>query len=218
VRQSATLKKSLQQAVTKYHAALPESVGALYLEKDRGLPLDLIENFRLGFVSEPEIGHEIFRNRLAIPYIRKSVQGTWSVVDIKFRVIPGIPCAMEDKKYLCINGTKPRLFNTLDAVKNDDEISIAEGELDALTASAYGIPCVGAPGATTWQDHFTEIFYGYETVYVLCDGDDAGLKFGATLAKKLANVRVIPMDSGEDVNSTVHKYGVDKILERMGKS
>jgi DNA primase len=218
VKQSATLKKSLQQAVTKYHAALPESAGAQYLEEERGLPLDKIERFRLGFVSEPQIGHEMFRGRLAIPYLRKSVEGNWSVVDIKFRVVPGVQCYREDKKYLYPAGAKPRLYNTYDAVTNDDEISISEGELDALTASAYGIPCVGAPGATTWQDHFTEIFLGYETVYILCDGDTAGMQFGNTVAGKLPNARVIPMDLGEDVNSTVHKYGVDKILERMGKA
>lgn len=218
MKQSAALRKSLQQAVSKYHAALPESVAARYLEEERGLPLEKIERFRLGFVSEPGVGHEMYRGRLAIPYLRKSVEGNWTVVDIKFRAIPGVPCAMEDRKYLATNGTKPRLYNTLDAVMNDDEISVSEGELDALTASAYGIPCVGAPGATTWQDHFTEIFMGYETVYILCDGDDAGLKFGQTVGRKLPNARIIPMDTGEDVNSTVHKYGVDKILERMGKA
>jgi hypothetical protein len=218
VKQSATLRKSLQQAVSKYHAALPESAGGRYLEEDRGLSLDKVERFRLGFVSEPQIGHEMFRGRLAIPYLRKSVEGKWSVIDIKYRVVPGVPCFREDMKYLYAAGAKHHLYNTYDAITNDDEISVAEGELDALTASAYGIPCVGAPGVTSWKDHFTEIFYGYETVYVLCDGDDAGMKFGAFLAGKLQNVRVIPMDAGEDVNSTVHKYGVDKILERMGKT
>lgn len=215
---SATLKTSLQQAVTKYHAALPGSVAARYLEEDRGLPLDLIENFRLGFVSEPQVGHEMFRGRLAIPYIRKSVEGNWSVIGIKYRVIPGVQCFRDDEKYLNAAGTKHRLYNTLDAIKNDDEISIAEGEIDALTASVYGIPCVGAPGVTSWKDHFTEIFMGYETVYALCDGDTAGTEFGEFLAGKIPNTRIIPMDRGEDVNSTVHQYGVDKILERMGKS
>lgn len=218
MKQSATLRKSLQQAVSKYHAALPESAGGRYLEEDRGLPLDRIERFRLGFVSEPQVGHEMFRGRLAIPYLRKSVEGNWSVVDIKYRVVPGVKCFREDKKYLYAAGSRPRLYNTYDAVTNDDEIAISEGELDALTASVFGIPCVGAPGATTWQDHFTEIFMGYETVYILCDGDDAGMKFGNVVAGKLPNARVIPMDLGEDVNSTVHKYGVDKILERMGKT
>lgn len=216
MKQSATLKKSLQQAVTKYHAALPGSVAAQYLE-DRGLPLDKVERFRLGVVLDPEPGHELYRGRLAIPYLRKAVGGTWSVVDIKFRQIPGVPCAMEDRKYLATDGTKPRLFNTVDAILNDDEIGIAEGELDALAASAYGIPCVGAPGSTTWQDHFSEIFYGYETVYVFCDGDKAGIEFGRSIARKLPNVRLVLMETGEDVNSTLQKQGVNVILERMGK-
>lgn len=216
MKQSATLKKSLQQAVTKYHAALAGSEGGRYLETDRGLPLDKVERFRLGYVSEPEIGHEMYRGRLAIPYLRRSVEGVWNIVGMKFRVVPGVSCAMEDRKYLYLPGEKPRLFNTIDAIDNDDQISISEGELDAVTASAFGVPCVGAPGATAWQDHFTEIFYGYETVFILCDGDEAGLKFGTTLAKKLPNARVIPMDAGEDVNSTVQKYGIDKVRERMG--
>lgn len=216
MKQSATLKTMYQQAVTKYHAALPGSEAGQFLE-DRGLPLDKIENFRLGFVSEPEVGHEVYRNRIAIPYMRRSVAGIWSVVDIKFRVVPGLRCAVDHKKYLAMPGSRPRLFNTLDAIKNDDEIAISEGELDAIAASVNGIPCVGAPGATTWQDKFTEIFLGYETVFLLCDGDDAGMKFGETVAKKLPNAKIIPMDPGEDVNSMIHLYGVDKILERMGK-
>lgn len=218
MKQSATLRKSLQQAVTKYHEALPGSVAAQYLEEERGLPLDKIDRFRLGFVSEPQVGHEMYRGRLAIPYLRKSVEGNWSVVGIKYRAIPGVPCFREDTKYLNPAGSVHRIYNTYDAITNDDEIAVCEGELDTLTASAFGIPCVGAPGVKSWKDHFTEIFMGYETVYVLCDGDDAGLSFGDFLAGKLQNVRVIPMDLGEDVNSTVHKYGVDKILERMGKA
>lgn len=217
MRQSSSLAAALRTAVTKYHTALPSSPAGEYLESERGLPLDLIAKFRLGFVAEPEVGHELYRGRLSIPYLRRSVAGDWSIKGMKFRSVPGVECAMDETKYLYLPGEKPRLYNTVAAIDHEDEISITEGELDAVAASAFGIPAVGAPGATTWQPHWSEIFYGYETVYALTDGDKAGLKFGTELAKKLGNVRVIPMDEGEDVNSMIHKYGVEKILERMGK-
>lgn len=217
MRPSASLNASLRKAVSKYHAALPGSPAGEYLEADRGLPLTKIDKFRIGFVAEPEVGHEVYRGRLAIPYLRRSVAGDWSIKGMKFRSVPGVPCVKDDTKYLYLPGEKPRLYNTVAAIDNDDEIAITEGELDAITASAFGVPAVGAPGATTWQPHWSEIFYGYETVYALTDGDKAGLKFGTDLSKVLGNVKIIPMDDGEDVNSMVHKYGIKKILERMGK-
>lgn len=212
MKRSASQLLSLRQAVSKYHEALPGSRAEEYLES-RGLPLGKVDRFRLGYVSEPEVGHEMFRGRLAIPYLRRSVAGDWSVIGMKFRAIG----EQDGPKYLGLPGDSPRLYNTLDAITNDDEIVVCEGELDALTASAYGIPAVGAPGATTWQPHWSEIFYGYETVFILADGDAPGLKFATDLAKKLGNAAIVPMDEGEDVNSMITKYGVEKIKERMGK-
>ena len=177
----------------------------------------MIARFRLGFVAEPEVGHEYYRDRLAIPYLRRSAAGDWSVVSMKFRAVPGI--SDSGKKYLGLSGDSDRLFNTVDAVLSEDWIAITEGEIDALTASAYGIPAVGVSGATKWKDHWTEIFLGYEMVYVLADGDKAGQDFAEMVAGKLrgAPVAIIPMDDGEDVNSMISKYGVDKVLERMGR-
>lgn len=215
---SASQRNSLKVATSKYHNALSESRGAQYLE-ERGLPLEMISRFRLGFVAEPEVGHERYRNRLAIPYLRRSAAGEWSVVSMKFRAIPDLSCSESNKKYLGLSGDSDRLFNTVDAVLSEDWIAITEGEIDALTASAYGIPAVGVSGATKWKDHWTEIFLGYQMVYILADGDKAGMDFADMVAGKLrgAPVAVIPMDDDEDVNSMISKYGVDKVLERMGR-
>lgn len=215
---SASQKASLKTATSKYHNAYSGSVADQYMAS-RGLPAEMIQRFRLGFVAEPEVGHEYYRDRLAIPYLRRSASGEWSVVSMKFRAIPDTPCKDSQRKYLGLSGDSDRLFNTVDAVLSEDWIAITEGELDAVAASANGIPAVGISGANKWRDHWADIFLGYEMIYVLADGDKAGQEFAQMVAGKLrgAPVAIIPMDDGEDVNSMIHQYGVDKVLERMGR-
>ena len=217
MRPSVSQLNSLKTAALKYHQALPGSPAEEYLVS-RGLDPDLVVRFGLGYVSEPEIGHDMFKGRLSIPYTRESPSGVRTVRGIKFRLLqdhsgPGKGPA----KYLPTPGFKPALFNTRDLVLNEDEICICEGELDAVAASVYGVPAVAAPGATTWQDKWNPIFYGYETVFILADGDKAGLEFAGHVADQLPNAKIVPMHDGEDVNSMIQKYGIDKIREMIGR-
>jgi DNA primase len=175
--------------------------------------LEQVARFHLGFVSDPIPGHEIFRGRLAIPYLRVNPSGEVSVVSIRFRRL-----SEEGSKYLTLPGDRPRLFNTADALAEEDEIAITEGELDAVAASIHGIPAVGVPGANSWKPHFTDVFLGYAKVWILADGDQPGLEFAAAVADKLDNASIIPMPTGEDVNSTIQRHGVSEVLSRMGKA
>jgi DNA primase len=218
-----TLSKSqrdwLKKATSQYHQALAGSQAAEHLEA-RSLSPEKISKFRLGAVSEPEPGHEAYAGRLAIPYLRRSITGDWTVVTIRFRCVQDHECKREKHgKYLDMPGElgKPRLFNTVDAIDHQDWICITEGELDAVAASSNGIPAVGVSGATKWLDHWSEVFEGYDTVYVLADGDTAGSEFGKLVSSHLNNSRTIPMDPGDDVNSMIQKYGVEKITERIGR-
>ena len=204
---------SLLTAAKKYARSLPDSPAVQFLE-NRGLDLAELERFRLGYVAEPEIGHDMFRGRLSIPYWRRSASGVWSVRGMKFRSLQANPGAA---KYLPSPGLKTMLFNTQDAISNEDWICITEGEFDCIAASSNGIPAVGVAGATHWQPKWNPIFYGYETVYVLTDGDQAGLDMGGVVADNLPNAKVIPMLDGEDVNSMIQKYGADKIREMIGR-
>lgn len=215
-RQSDARKKFLVEATSRYHESLPGSPAAEYLES-RGLMGESVrkdvDRFRLGFVGDPLPGHEMYRGMLAIPYLRRSSDGSWTVVSMRFRQIgepkPGLG------KYLTVAGDRPRLFNTLALIDNDDVIAITEGEIDAISATISGIPAVGVAGVETWKDHFTEPFLGYETVFVLADGDDPGMKFAHNLAKKLPNVKIIPMGPGEDVNSEFIKDGLESLKEKI---
>lgn len=219
-RLSAAQKQFLVEATSRYHESLPESPAAEYLAK-RGLMgasvAKEVSRFRLGYVDEPLTGHEMYRGMLAIPYLRRDNDGQWSVVSIRFRCIREGCEHQNHGKYMSLPADRPRLYNTLALITEDDEIGMSEGELDALTASACGIPTVGVPGVEAWKDHFTEPFRGYETVYIFADGDDPGMRFATSVAKKLPNAKIVPMPKGEDVNSTVLKHGKKAFLGRLGK-
>lgn len=195
-------------------------MAAEYLDNRRGLQADSviqeINKFRLGFVADPLIGHEQYRGMLAIPYLRRSAEGGWDVVSLRFRCIEDHDCkALKHGKYRTVPGDRPRMYNTLALLQDTETIGISEGEIDALTASICGIPTVGIPGSTSWQPYFREPFLGYKTVYIFADGDAPGLKFAETVAKTMPNSKIIPMPDKQDVNSLYLSEGPKALLERI---
>ncbi|WP_198319487.1 toprim domain-containing protein [Actinopolyspora erythraea] len=166
---------------------------------------------------EPLPGHEYYRGMLAIPYMRWSPGSGWSVVSIRFRCLEN-ECDHSSHpggKYATVAGDTPRLYNTISLLTAEDTVAICEGEIDTITASISDIPAVGVAGTQTWKRHFAEPFRGYETVYILADGDTAGREFAETLADKLSNAKILPCSQGEDVNSEVLKYGKKILLDRI---
>ena len=210
---SSEQRSLLQDATRRYHHALPESPAAEHLAK-RGLGQDQVKPFLLGYVAEPLPEHTPYKGMLAIPYLRRNGHNILSVVSMRFRCI-------EDHehqghgKYNTVPGDTGRLFNTIDIVENDQTIAICEGEMDAIAAHVAGIAAVGIPGAQIWKPYFTEPFIGFETVWVLADGDPAGRSFGNTVAKKITNALVVPFPEGHDVNSFIVTYGVQALKEKL---
>lgn len=174
-----------------------------------------IDQFKLGYVAEPLPGHSSYAGMLCIPYIRYSMEYGWTVVSLRFRKLTWDNRSDDGSKYLTMPGDRPRMFNTFALLRETQTIAITEGELDAVTAELCGVPCVGIPGATSWQKHFREPFLGYRTVFILADGDEPGAKFAAGIAKTLPNAKVIPSPDGEDVNSLVLKHGAQALTERL---
>lgn len=204
-RLSESQRHSLQNAVSSYHQALPGSPAEEFLSR-RGLA-DSTSSFRFGYVEEPLPGHERHQGKLAIPYLRWHPRHGWSCVSMRFRALDN-----ETKpKYASLAGDKPRLYNTPELNTNSEVIAICEGELDAVTVSLTGMPCVGVPGAASWQPFWAELFRGYKTVNVLADGDAPGEKLARTIAKQLPNARVIHLPEGEDANSIFNKEGEEAL-------
>jgi len=94
----------------------------------------------------------------------------------------------------------------------DKYLCVCEGEMDTITMAAKtDHPTIGAPGAASWKQHYTRILEDFDVVLVLADGDEAGLEFGKRIQRTSANVRIIQMPDGEDVNSVVRKQGPEYI-------
>jgi DNA primase len=211
-RLSASRRAFLQAATSSYHASLPGSPAAGLLEA-RGLLNTDVSPFRLGFVAEPLSGHEMYRGRLAIPYLRR-FRDEWSVVSMRFRCVHIGKCEC-NAKYLSTPGDDIWIYNTPMLLKETATIAITEGELDAVSATISGVPAVGIPGAEAWQPYFAGLFAGYDTVHVLADGDNAGMRFATTVARDLSNAKIIQAADGEDTNSEMVSHGREYIMSRV---
>lgn len=228
--QSAEQKKFLVEATKRYKLSLPASQGEEYLVSRNLLTTESqasLSRFQIGFVDDPLPGHEWYKGWLAIPYLRyapgrdhEEMRG-WSVAGMKFRCLENHvgSCAENNHdKYRGHTGVGTHIFNTLDLQSTDDEITICEGELDAITAHLCGIPAIGVPGVQNWKDHYFRLLKGYKRIWMFADGDS----YGDGLAKKIADrmgdkLSVIKMPDGEDVNSMVGKYGKSALLKGMGR-
>jgi 5S rRNA maturation endonuclease (ribonuclease M5) len=212
-KHSASRRKFLLEAASRYHRSMPNSPAAELLER-RGLYVRGVEPFRLGYVAEPLSGHEMYRGRLAIPYLRDGPTGEF-VVSIRFRCCQSGCLCPDHPKYLSLPGDEPWIYNTPELLRDTESIAICEGELDTISASSSGVPAIGIPGVETWQPYFRDLFLGYETVFLLADGDPAGMKFANTVAKALPNSKIVPCAEGQDVNSEMVAHGRQYILRKV---
>lgn len=217
---SPAVRKSLTQRVLKYHQQLKESPDAEllrnYVIEERKLTRETVERFLLGAVASPETSDEDARGMLAIPYLTPT-----GPVALRFRRPPG---KESGPKYWQPPGTELTIFNVQAFFNSDHLIVITEGEIDCMTVAQCGIPAVGIPGASAWKDHFQPLFEGYDRVIICADNDDkemkngehAGTKFAARVAKLVPGPEVVRMPSGHDVNSFFGEVGTAGLREYLG--
>lgn len=206
-RLSDAQKSFLKEATRRYASALPGSPGEEYLA-ERGLArAPGIERFALGYVDDPLEGHEPYRGWLAIPYLRPG-----ACASIRFR------CLQDHEheghgKYMTPAGDQPWLYNT-EALRGD-RVGICEGELDAVTLTACGLPTVGVPGVEAWQESWTRLFEGFAEVLIVSDGDVPGRKFSRRIAQGIETARIVELGEGQDANQYMNDYGVKALRQRV---
>jgi DNA primase len=218
---SDSQKSWLGGLADRYHEALTPEVRS-YLES-RGLERTVVDGARLGVVVNPDAAHVQFEGRLSIPFITPT-----GVVFIRFRCLEDHDCKEEDKrrrefnknwghgKYEGPSKTDTHLYNVLALHDSETVVGVAEGELDALVATAAGLPSVGVPGANNWKPFYSRLFDDFERVIILGDGDTAGREFANNLTGTLPNAIPRPMPKDEDVSSFVVKHGAGPFMELVG--
>lgn len=204
---SVVQKKLLARAQETYASHLSEAEEYLV---GRGIDLAAARSAGLGVVRDPIPGHERLVGRLAIPYMTGA-----GPVNMNFRCLQPHSCKEEKHgKYQHWAGLSSNLYNVQALDSAGTAIAIAEGEIDALSSTLAGIPCVGVPGATKWEDHWNLIFEDFTRVYVWQEGDDAGKKFADRVVMETNAVRV-ELPAGEDVNSIWKASGADALRARI---
>ncbi|MFD5308284.1 toprim domain-containing protein [Streptomyces ardesiacus] len=184
-----------------------------------------------GYVGDSvKTGHEKYRQHLVIPYLRPA--GTKFIATVRFRCVrdecvkdtDGLYHFLKNQKedhgkhskYQSLPADHPRLYNTAALITASPYVAIAEGEFSSWAVELDGIPAVAVQGVSAWKDPFDRAFAGYEKVFILGDGDDAGNKMTEKLAERLPNGVPVTLPEGSDPDSLRREQGDGSIRRLLG--
>lgn len=165
----------------------------------------MIDHFRLGYVGSPLFGDEQYSGRLTIPY--QTVSG---ITSVRYRALNN-----EKPKYLSRSGEIGRPFNVRALESIEGPIFVTEGEFDCVAATQCGLVAIGFPGAQSWRPVFGRLLR-HRDVVILCDGDDAGFKFGEVIQRDVPSATLVKMPNGNDVNGCLVEEGPEWLREFVG--
>ncbi|MEU8327282.1 toprim domain-containing protein [Micromonospora sp. NPDC048839] len=197
----------MEEATTAYQGALTRDV-ARYLVA-RGIDREVAVTARLGVVSDPYPGHGRFEGWMAIPYL--DPQGR--PVQIRFRCMEEHNHrALGHGKYMTIQDDPARMYGIDSIHQADDEIHVAEGELDRLILRhKLGVHAVGAPGAESWKGRHRRMLAGFSRIWVWADPDDAGAKLLMKITRSLRQAKGVRLRDG-DVSDTYLQGGAEALM------
>ena len=209
---STVQSKSLLEAAESYANAIDEATLAYLAE--RGISETIAARYRLGTIVDPHNGHEAHKGWLSIPYIT----ALGLCVGFKFRRLDdGKP------KYGSPLGQKSHLYNVADLTLDIPTMVICEGELDAVILSGVcNIPAVAVPGVAAWKPHYSKLFTGYDTIYIVGDNDvkedgtNPGAEFARRVSSEIINGQIVQLPPGMDINELYLAEGLEAIHNLVG--
>lgn len=186
------------------------STGSDYLSA-RGVTPEMAQRWKLGYVEEAvDETHAKYVGRIAIPYYTPA-----GYANIVFRCthLPGDECKTipHHDKYMSTKGLYRPMFNASLLGRGHEIIYLTEGEINGIISTFYGMPTVGLTTNLRWEQHWSFMFDGPSRKVALCDGDEAGEKFGEMLMDKIG-AEVVQFPSGLDVASFNLERGSDALV------
>lgn len=150
------------------HTCTPARCTLAEYAAGKGLPLDFLRG--LGLTEITYQGQPAVR----IPYFDKA--GT--------EVAARIRIALEGDRFRWRKGSKPGLYGLWRKPSTKDYVVLVEGESDAQTLWHHGIPALGFPGATNWNEERDAAHLdGVGTIFVVIEPDRGGEAVQDWLAK-----------------------------------
>ena len=182
--------------------------GCKYLE-GRGVPREVADHFGISSVESKEEWREI-RSSVWPPdledagLVGRGDNGPYPLPwRAPFLVIPYAHGGQIDllrfrdlsggnQKYLSPIGHRPTApYQSENAYKfadTHDTLFVCEGEINALSVIYAGAPAVGSCGNGVWESAWSRPFRWYRNVMILCDGDEAGIRFSQKVKKQTQKV------------------------------
>jgi DNA primase len=233
-------------------ASAPEGAAAREYVKSRGINAAMIRDFRLGYAhpawdrlltagrargygpdllepaglairrQEGSGCYDRFRNRLMFPIVDPRNQ----VIGFGARSLDG-----SEPKYL--NSPETPLFSkrrglyglnfAKEAAAAARVLCLMEGYTDVIMARQHGIEgCVATLGTALTPDHLTILRRYADTVLLVYDGDEAGIKASERSTDLLlgeeCEIRVARLPAGEDPCDTLVRHGADLFRRCLAES
>lgn len=228
--------------------SLPEGQQALQYLFRRGFSADTIERFHIGYapasflftqaMKEKKISEEhltaagllfnrgfLFAHRIVFP-IHDALGHTVGFSSRRF--------LEQDRKAKYINTSETILFQkskifyglhwSRKRIAKDRKVILVEGQVDCLQMIDAGFDCTLAPQGTAFtEDHAKEMRkLGVDRVYLLLDGDEAGVKAvhraGRICQRAGMSAMVCLLPHQYDPDAFLLKYGRNVLAERLDRS
>lgn len=180
--------------LNSFHEALKKSPSMLkMLSEERGIGMDVIERYRLGWNED----------RVQIPILSKG-----ELVNVRRYK----PKAKTDKVIGIMGHNETHIFP--ESALEEEEMILCEGEMDTLCAISNGFNAITQTGgAKRFPPYVTELFKD-KVVFICYDNDDAGkggsIKAALELRKVARSVHVIRLPltgKGEDLTDYFVNHG-----------
>jgi DNA primase len=192
-----------EQFVCAAHKALLRTPDKLrYLVKERGISVELICEYKIGYITPP------FRKYTKPRYSFPSWDFSGKLRTVGYRQDPYIDYGREypdNKKYVIHTGTRGMLYNA-HKLKNYDYVIHCGGQIDALNLIGAGFNATGSMGEgafrESWAQHFKD-----KRVYILLDNDEAGRKASLRTQVMIPHAEILHWNE-----RTPDKYDVSDLI------